>query len=338
MKYMIVALLLQLSAMAWAAEPGLPDLKLSNLKAGTVKVTAPAPARQAGEGRFAVAGNGPLLAEFSADFDYRSNGHVFFKYSLANLRFYRLTGWPRHMLVQVADHTLPEFHNFAVFALSGDTGYKRLYLYDAETAAGKYTALTVPDAVCALDPACAKLNAARKTEEAAQLGNIRAWEAGQFAAVKPELLRMVAAHYDSEKFAKLGAGELAAAKQRFAAILEAAQAGTDGKAALLAANDKEWRKEYCGASSVELMGWMQGAAPEEQDRIVLRCGFVQDAAWLIKKNYEALAVEKRHAACAGDGVAAEDRAYCNDYSAWLKVYSRVTGAIELRPSNGLLAI
>jgi len=302
------------------------------------RVTAPSPIKTAGN--FRVTDNAALLAEFSGSFDYLVNGHPYFRYSMNSLRFYRLTGWPRRLLVQIQDSTLPDFHNFTVLDLSPEsaTVFSPVYRYNSQTVQEKYDAATLPDKVCALDSGCDRSNKLKKAEEAKARAAISSWDAYYFEALKPALLKKVEAHYTSAKFAKLGPAETAAASARFAQMLQKTAPGSGGKAALQAANEAEWKTELCGTSSVELMDWLRGKTPEEQDKIVLRCGFAMDADWIIKKEYENLAVDQLNGACLKSAGSSSDAAYCSVYNSWLKIYTLKTGMEELRLSGGRLGL
>jgi len=132
--------------------------------------------------------------------------------------------------------------------------------------------------------------------------------------------------------------ETSAAAARFGKILRMTSPGADGRAALLAANEAEWKTELCGATTVELMERLRAATPEEQDRIILRCGFVLDAGWIIKQEYEDLAVEQLNGACVKGGEASVNAGYCPVYNNWLQIYTLKTGMEELRLSGGRLKI
>lgn len=83
---------------------------------------------------------------------------------------------------------------------------------------------------------------------------------------------------------------------------------------------------------------LRDATPEEQDRIILRCGFVLDADWIIKQDYEDLAVEQLNGACVKGGQAPVNNGYCSVYKSWLQSYTLMTGMEELRLSDGRLKI
>jgi hypothetical protein len=324
-KTFFAALLAFLPLNAFAADL----FQLQRLGASEMRATAPAaitvPQPKAGASSFRVADNAPLRADFTRFLDYRgNNGQTIFPYAMRDVRYYKLTGWPRHLLVQLDDHTLPDFHNFLVLSLHGasETAYARL--------------LTVPEKICSLDAACDRVNTLKKTQEERARASVTAWEAPYFSGVKTSLLAKVASHYDSEKFAKLDRSEVAAAKARLAGLLgRAAQAG-NGKASLIAENDREWRLEHCGASSAELLERMRQAPPEEQDRIILRCGFVLDAEWLIKKEYDNAAIAGLNAACPASP--ANPAGYCPAHNDWLRVYPVITDMKEVPLTNGGLEI
>lgn len=321
------------------AAAGFEDLQTARAGALTAAGTEQLPVSPPdGPGSFRVTDNAPLLADLSAHLDYRgSDGQTIFPYAMRNLRFYRLDGWTRHLLVQVDDHTLPRFHNFLVLALAGagETAYTRLYAYDSEKEREPYTAATVPEKICALDPACARINGLKKAAEEKTRAATPSWEAPYFAGARDALVRRVQAHYDSDKFLKLDRAEVAEAKARFARLAAAAAPAGNGKASLLAANDGEWRLEHCGASSAELFERVKAAPPDQQDAILLRCGLVLDAEWLIKNHYENEALAGLETACAAGKAGA---AYCPVYRDWARLYPVKTGLTELALVSGKLPI
>lgn len=310
------------------------ELLLADLPA----VPAPSPVKT-GRG-FRVTDNAPLLAEFSNSFDYIFNGQPHFRYSLDDLRFYRLTGWPRRLLVQAQDPSLPNFHNFTVFSLTplSETAFSAVYRYNSQSVSEPYDASTLPERVCSLDPACGRWNTLKKAEEVKARTGIPSWETYYFEALKTALLKRIETHYASEKFTRLGQAETAAAAARFGKILQRTAPGSGGRAALLAANEAEWKTELCGATTLELMERLRNATPEEQDRIILRCGFVLDADWIIKQEYEDLAVEQLNGACVKGGEAPVNADYCPVYKSRLQSYTFMTGMEELRLSGGRLKI
>lgn len=335
----IRAAMLIVLGLAWGANAAefvaLAGLGGVGLKGLFASVPEASPARAAGG--FLVEGNARLLADFGEFFDYKVDGHAYFRYDLKSLRFYRLAGWPRRLLVRIDDRTLPDFHNFAVLDLEGETGYRLVYRYGSQ-AAGKYDDSTVAEKVCALDAACELRNRLKKAAEAAASRNLGSWESFYFERTKPALLSVIGRHYDTAKFGLLDPEEISSAKARFAGILAGARFNSSGKGSLLEGNRKGWKTEFCGNSSVELLERVKAAAPEEQDKMLLRCGLALDAEWLIKREYDGLLIEQLNRACAEGYDAPVNRDYCTVYRGWLDIYPRTTRIEELVLVDGRLAI
>ncbi|HNW44252.1 MAG TPA: hypothetical protein PKI19_07085 [Elusimicrobiales bacterium] len=317
---------------------GLPGIKAGDIKAVKVPAPAAAPVKEAGAS-LAVLDNAPLLAEFTQAFGYKMNGQIRFPYKMADLRFYKLTGWSGYLLVQVDDHSLPSFHNFIVLktAPGGGQDFKVQYRFDSQ-ADESYTAATPAEKVCGLDPACADRNAQKKRGEASARAGLAAWEAFYFEPLKAALVKKAGDKFDSDKFAALGKDELRSAKARLGEILGKTAAGAGGKAAVLADLEAAWKVPLCGATSAELFERLKGASPAEQDKILLRCGLYQDTAWLIKQEYDDQLVRQLNGACLAGSGAAVNREYCETYRSWNEIYTRKTKMEERRLDGGRISL
>ena len=328
-----------------AAGAGAEDLAaLRALKAAGGKAeSAPAPAAvpvPAAENSLLISGNDALLEEFENSFGYKVNGQIYFGYHLADLRFYALTGQPGRLLVQIEDRALPAFYNFIALekAAGSDRDFQVLYRYDSQKEKTAYTAAMLPEKACALDAECAYWAALKKSAEAGQTATTGTWEDIYIAGVKAELLKKAGDRYDSAKFSALGGTEVRGAKARLGEILAVSAAAAGGKAGLRGAVEAAWKTELCGASSAEFMERLKHAAPAEQDKMILRCGFYQDADLLISTEYDSLLLAQLHGACAAGTNPARQLEYCAVYNTWSALYALKTRMEERRPDGGRLRL
>lgn len=339
-RLLMAALFLTPAAGAGAADPA----ALQALKAaGPGSESAPAPAAvpvPAAENSLLVSGNEVLLEEFKNSFGYKVNGQIYFGYHLADLRFYALPGQPGRLLVQIDDRALPAFHNF--IALEKDAGSDRefqvLYRYDSQKEKDSYRAALLPEKACSLDAECARLDALKDRAETGQAANAGAWEDLYIAGVKEGLLKSAGDRYDSAKYTALGGAEVSGAKARLAEILAGPAAAVGGKAGIRRAVEAAWKTGLCGASSAEFLERLKQAAPAEQDKMILRCGFYQDADLVINTEYENLLLAQLHGACAAGMNPAVQGEYCAVYNDWSALYGLKTRMDERRLDGGRIRL
>jgi len=135
---------------------------------------------------------------------------------MENLRFYKLTGWTGHLLVQVNDSSLPDFHNFIVLKTAGGNGrdYQVLYRYDSQSAKTVYTAETPAEKICAQDADCSYWDGLKRTGEARETENAGAWGNFYFGGIRTGLVKKAGDKFESDKFSALGRDEVRGATAR----------------------------------------------------------------------------------------------------------------------------
>lgn len=323
----------------WASAAELSDLqsvKAGDFRTNRVFAAGPVPVPQAGSS-LAILENPAILDEFSNSFGYKVNGKIRFPYRLEHLHFYKLTGWPGYLLVQVEDISLPEFHNFIVLkAAPGHAGgYQVVYRFDSQTEAAAYSAAVPAEALCSLDPDCGRLNELKKRAEVREMENAGAWENFYFEAVKAKLAQRVGDKFDSGKYSLLQEVEIQSAKKRVESTIIGTTGG--GRAGILASVEADWKAELCGVSSTDFIERLRQAAVAEQEKMVLRCGFYQDADWVIKKEYASILTARLHSSCKEGVSAAANRDYCGIYNTWNEHYTRITGMVECKIAGGTLS-